>query len=217
MKVDAFLFDLDGTLVETEAAWSHAIVDLVNGRGGRATFEEILPNVVGRNWMEIDRWFHGRYPEIGESGFEEDAAELRKYYLRYATDPSAMVIRSSAAFFRKAAAIAPCAIVSGSPHDDIVRAAEVCGIADCLKLALGAGEYAKGKPDPSGYLRAAELLGANPANCVVIEDSTVGVKSGVNAGMKVLALDRAALVQADCTGATWRVKDLAEMDMGAFA
>ena len=216
MKVDAFLFDLDGTLVETEAAWSHAIVDLVNGRGGRATFEEILPNVVGRNWMEIDRWFHGRYPEIGESGFEEDAAELRKYYQRYATDPSAMVIRSSAEIFRKAAAIAPCAIVSGSPHDDIVRAAEVCGIADCLKLALGAGEYAKGKPDPSGYLRAAELLGANPANCVVIEDSTVGVKSGVNAGMKVLALDRAALVQTDCTGATWRVRDLSEMDMGAF-
>jgi len=217
MKVEAFLFDMDGTLVETEASWTHAIVDLVNGRGGKAIFEEVLPNVVGRNWMEIDRWFHMRYPEIGESSLGEDAAELRRCYLKYATDPESMVIRSSADFFRRAAAIAPCAIVSGSPYEDIVRTAKLCGIDDCLKLALGAGMYAAGKPDPSGYLRASELLGASPANCVVIEDSTVGIRSGINAGMRVLALDRAKLAKPDCTGATWRVRDLAEMDMGAFA
>ena len=217
MKADAFLFDLDGTLVETEAAWSHAIVDLVNGRGGKATFEEVLPNVVGRNSLDIRNWFHARYPEIGDTDLATDVAELRQHFAHYATDPQKMVIRSSAEFFRKAASLAPCAIVSGSPHDDVVRAAGLCGIGDCLRLALGAGEYAAGKPDPSGYLRAAELLGAKPENCVVVEDSTVGIRSGLNAGMKVLALDRSALVATDCTGATWRVKDLSEMDLGAFA
>ena len=216
MKVAAFLFDLDGTLVDTEAAWTHAIVDMVNARGGRAAFGDILPNVIGRNWLDIDQWLHERYPEIGASEPMEDAVQLRANYQRYAVDPQAMRIPGSVDFFRRAAALAPCAIVSGSPHDDVVAAAEMCGLSDCVTLVLGAGEYAAGKPSPSGYLRAAELLGVAPADCVVVEDSAVGVRAGVAAGMRVLALDRAALVRQDLSGATWRVGDLATVDPGGL-
>ena len=125
-----------------------------------------------------------------------------------------MRIEGSIAFFRTVSKIAPCAIVSGSPHDDVVAAAKLCGIDDCLSLVLGAGEYAAGKPSPSGFLKAAELLNVVPADCVVVEDSTVGVRAGVAAGMKVIALDRAALVPQTFKGETWRVKDLSEIDVG---
>ncbi len=77
---------------------------------------------------------------------------------------------------------------------------------------LGAGEYAAGKPSPSGYLKAAEILGVNPADCVVVEDSTAGVAAGVAAGMKVVALDRGGTLPQDHAGATWRVKDLLDLD-----
>lgn len=216
MKVAAFLFDLDGTLVDTETAWAKAIVRLVNCRGGDAILEDVLPSVIGRNWIDIDHWLHERYPVIGSSTLMEDAAQLRAHYNEFATDPASMVIRGSVDFFWKAVEIAPCAIVSGSPHDDVVAAARLCGIADRLSLVLGAGEYAQGKPDPSGYLRAAELLGVDPADCVVIEDSTVGVRSGVSAGMKVIALDRARMVRQRFEGETWKVSDLSEIDMGLF-
>ena len=209
----AFLFDLDGTLVDTEAAWAKAIVDLVVTHGGRTTLSEILPSVVGRNWLDIDAALHERFPELGDSTPMQDAIELRKYYNKHAGDPRAMRIESSIAFYLKAAALAPCAIVSGSPHDDVARAASLCGIADQTRLILGAGEYAAGKPSPSGYLRAAELLGVAPADCVVVEDSAVGVASGVAAGMRVLALDRATTVKQTFTGETWRVKDLSEFDL----
>jgi len=211
MTVKAFLFDLDGTLVDTEALWTKAIVDFVNARGGSTTFEEILPTVVGRNWIDIDRALHERFP-IGDTTPMEDAVELRAYYNRYATDPEAMIIPESVAFFRRAAETAVCAIVSGSPHDDVVNAAKLCGIEEKVSLVLGAGEYAAGKPSPSGYLKAAELLGVKPEECVVIEDSTVGVAAGVAAGMRVIALDRAVLVKQDFVGETWRVRSLAELD-----
>lgn len=213
MKPAAFFFDLDGTLVETESLWTRAIVDFVVSRGAKATFEEILPTVIGRNWLDIDRTLHARFPEIGETGEEQDRAELRAFYDARATDPAALRIEPSIAFFRRVSAIAPCAIVSGSPHEDILRAAETCGIADCLSLALGAGEYDEGKPSPSGFLRAAEILNVPPAECVVVEDSTVGVQAGVAAGMKVIALDRATLVKQEFSGETWRVRDLSAFDV----
>ena len=89
----------------------------------------------------------------------------------------------------------------------------VCGIADKVALILGAGDYEKGKPSPSGYLKAAQLLGVNPEACVVIEDSTVGVAAGVAAGMKVIALDRATSIPQHFEGETWRVRDLSELDV----
>ncbi len=213
MKPAAFLFDLDGTLVDTEAVWARAMVDLVVSRGGRATVQKLLPIVVGRNWIDIHAALHELYPELGDTTIMQDAIELRRFYNRHVDDPQTMRIESSISFFRKAAAIAPCAIVSGSPHDDVANAAALCGIADLVTLILGAGEYEEGKPSPSGYLKAAEMLGVKPEDCVVVEDSTVGVASGVAAGMKVLALNRSTAVPQRHEGCTWLVKDLSEMDV----
>ena len=213
MKVAAFLFDLDGTLVDTEGLWTKAIVDFLHDRGGEASYDDVLSTVLGRSWIDIDRALHERFPVLGDTTPMEDAVELRAYYERYATDPKSMIIPGSVEFLRKVSAIAPCAIVSGSPHDDVVAAARMCGIEDRLALVLGAGEYAAGKPSPSGYLKAAELLKADPAACVVIEDSTAGVASGVAAGMKVVALDRAVLAKGEYVGETWKVKDLSEIDV----
>ena len=213
MKPAAFLFDLDGTLVDTEALWTKAIVDFVVSRGGRTTYEEILPTVIGRNWLDIDRSLHERFPEIGESSAMEDAVELRRFYDVYATNPSSMRIDGSIAFFHAVSKIAPCAIVSGSPHDDILEAARLCGIDGDLALALGAGEYEAGKPSPSGFLKAASVLGVAAAeDCVVVEDSTVGVAAGVAAGMKVIALERRSDPPQDFSGCTWKVRDLSELD-----
>ena len=212
MKPSAFLFDLDGTLVDTESVWARAMVDLVVSRGGKTTVQKILPVVVGRNWLDIHAALHEMYPELGDTTVMQDAIELRRFYNRHVADPQTVRIESSITFFRKAATIAPCAIVSGSPHDDIANAAALCGIADLVTLILGAGEYDEGKPSPSGYLKAAAMLGVRPADCVVVEDSTVGVASGVAAGMKVLALDRSTTVPQLHDGCTWLVKDLSEID-----
>ena len=214
MKPAAFLFDLDGTLVDTEKVWAMAIVDMVAEAGGRTTVDDILGMVIGRNWLDIHAALHEKFPMLGDRSPMEDAVELRRHYEVHAGDPRSMCIDDSISFYRAVSAIAPCAVVSGSPARDVASAIEMCGLTDVTRLILGAGDYARGKPDPSGYLKAAELLGVSPSDCVVVEDSTVGVKSGVAAGMKVLALDRSNAVRQDYTGATWRVGSLAEIDVG---
>ena len=216
MKVAAFFFDLDGTLIDTEALWTRAIVQLLNARGVAATFEEVVPQVIGRNWIDIDRALHERYPGMGETTMMEDAAELRGYFESYAADPESMKIAGSIDFLKRAAALAPVAIVSGSPRDDVLKAVELCGISRYVRFVLGGADYAEGKPSPSGYLKAAEMLGVDNSSCVVIEDSEVGVRSGVAAGMKVIALDRSTLMKQNFEGETWRVKDLGEFDWGNF-
>ena len=213
MRPKAFLFDFDGTLVDTEAVWTRAIVDMVVSHGGRTSFRKVLPAVVGRNWLDIDRWLHETFPELGETTPMQDAIELRRHYNRHVDgDPRAMRINTSVEFFKKAAGVAPCAIVTGSPREDVAALVALCGLADDTAFVLGAGEYERGKPAPDGYLKAAELLGVYPEDCVVIEDSAVGVAAGVAAGMRVVALDRRRDLPQAFEGQTWRVSDLSEID-----
>lgn len=214
MKVSAFLFDLDGTLIDTESLWTRAMVDFINARGDKTNFDELIPIVIGRSWLDIDKELHRRFPKIGDTTPEEDAVELRAYYNKYAIDSEGMKINDSIAFLKEVSKFAAVAIVSGSPHDDIVAATKHCGIENEVDLILGAGEYESGKPSPSGYLKASRLLNVPPAECVVIEDSTVGVRSGVKAGMHVIALDRGtSAVEQIYEKYDWKVSSLAEIDI----
>ena len=211
----AFLFDLDGTLVDTEMTWARAIVDFLGDRGAATTVEHLLPVVLGHSWLDIQAAVHREFPQIPPATAAEDAAALRPYYDRISGDPAAMVIAGSVAFFKKAAKLAPCAIVSGSPHCDVAVAAEVCGISRQLELVLGVEDYGRGKPAPDGFLKAAELLDVDASECVVVEDSSAGVAAGRAAGMHVLGLDRGGAVRQDFSGCEWLVRDLSEIDVDA--
>lgn len=213
MKPAAFLFDLDGTLVDTEAAWAGAIVDFLAEYGVEMTIEGILPSIVGRNWLDINKALHARFPQIDDTTVEDDSRRLRVFFERRVSDPADMIIPASVAFLKRVASLAPVAIVSGSPRPDVEAAARMCGVDSLVRFCLGAGDYARGKPDPSGYLAAAERFGVEPGDCVVIEDSEVGVASGVAAGMRVIALDRKPEAGFDFTGAWMTVGSLADIEV----
>ena len=136
MKPAAFLFDLDGTLVDTEEAWAGAIVDFLAERGVDTTIGDILPSIVGRNWLDINGYLHRRFPEIGESTLEEDSKRLRTFFNVRVSDPTTLIIKDSVEFLRRAAAEAPVAIVSGSPRADIEKAARMMEVDALVRFSL---------------------------------------------------------------------------------
>ena len=186
--VKAFLFDLDGTLVDTEAFWAQAIADCLASSGAAVTGAEILEISWGRSWPDIRRILIARFPSAPFTSPEADADLLRPYYRRLVDDdPAKTIIPGSIAFFRRAVQTAPCAIVSGSPHADVVAAAELCGIDKDVSFILGGEDYSNGKPDPECFLKAAERFGVEARHCVVVEDSPAGVRAAVSAGMRAIA------------------------------
>ena len=215
MKPAAFLFDLDGTLIDSEMLWTRAIVDWLADRGQQTTVEAFAPLVFGHSWLDIHSTIHTEFPALGRQTPVEDARTLRPYYARLATDPAKLVIPGSVEFFHKVARLAPCVIVSGSPRDDILAAADLCGIRHLVKFVLGGEEYGRGKPAPDGFLQAASQLDVDASECVVVEDSTAGVAAGRAAGMRVIGLDRNRVVQQDFAGCEWLVHDLSEIDVAA--
>lgn len=78
------------------------------------------------------------------------------------------------------------AVASSSPRSFIDAILEKIGITKYFNVVLSGEEVQRGKPNPDIFLKTAEMLGFNPKECVVIEDSTNGVKAALSAGMKCI-------------------------------
>ena len=82
----------------------------------------------------------------------------------------------------------PLGLASSANRELIDLFLELSGFGDAFRVTVSSEEVARGKPSPDVYLRAAELLGADPARCVAIEDSSNGIRAGHAAGMTVIAV-----------------------------
>lgn len=94
------------------------------------------------------------------------------------------------------------AIATSADNTNVKFVMNNLGIREYFKYIVDADQVTKGKPDPEIYLKACEKIGQTPDKCIVIEDSVSGVKAGINAGMKVIAITH-----------THELKELNEADM----
>jgi HAD superfamily hydrolase (TIGR01509 family) len=77
----------------------------------------------------------------------------------------------------------PFAVVSGSTRDSVTASLETLKILDRFDTLVCAGDYERSKPDPEPFLIAAERLGVTPADCLVFEDTDMGIQAATAAGM----------------------------------
>lgn len=182
MQCKGFLFDLDGTLVDSlpvvERSWCHWAdrhgidhQDVLNFIHGKQAITSLRHFLAGRTEEEIQSEFtwleqveatdtHGIVALPG-------ALELLQH-LNEASIPWAIVTSGSipVAHARHKAA--------GLPMPEVFVTAE---------------RVKRGKPEPDAFLLGAELLGLQPAECVVVEDASAGVLAGLNAGCHVIAVN----------------------------
>ena len=206
----SYVFDLDGTLVDTEGAWVQATANYLAKKGHPVSEAFALKIVYGRSWFDVYASLVDAFPDL-DIGLPIMEAEMANdfYAIRDTYD---VRIPSSIALLRQLSKTSSCCIVSGSPREHITEAIAIMDVADCVSFYLGSEEYPRGKPDPSGFLIAADRLGVPPATCVVFEDSFVGVAAGQAAGMKTVALSRPGHPKQNVGAADLILADLADFN-----
>jgi beta-phosphoglucomutase family hydrolase len=176
----AFIFDLDGTLVDTMP--SHFVAwKAIAARHGLTFPEARFYSLGGVPTAKIAALL------IGEAGLALDpvAIALEKeqaYYaelVRGAIKPIPAVVDLA----RRHRAEGPLAIASGSVRRLVTRTLAALGITDWFAAVVAAEDTARHKPEPDVFLEAARRLDADPAVCTVYEDTDIGLEAARRAGM----------------------------------
>jgi HAD superfamily hydrolase (TIGR01509 family) len=181
---DAVLFDLDGTLVDSERENVESVVLAARRWGAELTAEE-RAFVIGHSWNEIHARIVGNHrldlpmAVLIEAAVEEKRALLAAGY---------RALAGAVAAVRRLGRRSPLAVVSGASHGEVVDALESLGITDAFAFVMGAEDYPRGKPAPDPYALAMARLRAAPARTVVLEDATPGIVSALAAGARVVGV-----------------------------
>ncbi|WP_448223360.1 HAD-IA family hydrolase [Gordonia iterans] len=188
-EVDAILFDIDGTLVDSTPAVVRTWEAFADARS--LDVEEIL------------RISHGRRTEdtladlLPASEVPDAAAQLEALELDDLGD--VVALPAAHAVLSRLPADRWAAVTSGSQR--LMRARLHAAGLPVPSVLIAAEDVEHGKPDPQGYRAAAAALGVDPDRCLVVEDAPAGIEAGRASGAAVLAVatshDRSALSEAD--------------------
>lgn len=180
----AVLWDMDGTLVDTEPYWIAAEHAIVEEHGGTWN-DEFAHQLVGNDLMVSAEFIRANSPidwepeRIVDELLVRVVAQVREHV------PWRPGARELLAALRDAGV--PSALVTMSWR--VLADAVVEALPDGAFAAVVTGdEVSHGKPHPEPYQAAARMLGVDPARCVAIEDSPTGVRSAVAAGVPTLAV-----------------------------
>jgi len=190
----AVIFDVDGTLLDTERIYMQAWKEAAAEQG------YVMPDELLRKTRAVDAKVAARIfeEEIG-NGFSY--AETRPIRVRIAEE---IIERESPVLKPGVLELLAylenkdirLAVASSTNTKTTKEHLAINGIADRFEVIVGGDMIEKGKPNPDIFLKAAQLLGEAPEDCIVVEDSPAGIKAGTAAGMKaVLVPDQAAIAQ----------------------
>ena len=198
MRWDLVIFDCDGVLVDSEPIANRVFTDLLNEIGLRTTLEETMRDYVGRSMascMAIVGERLGRpVPDDFVDAFRDRTADAFRAELRGVPGIEAALD----------AITEPTCVASSGEHRKIRLSLGLTGLLPRFEgRVFSAEDVARGKPHPDLFLHAARVMGADPARCAVVEDSPLGVRAGVAAGMTVFGFaartDAAALAALGAT------------------
>ena len=183
-SIKTVLFDLDGTLVDTEPSAARAIQSCFKDWGLEVTRED-AGFITGRTWAVAFEYLFNKFP-LPVSRTEAAERMMKRY--REDLEKNLAVVPGGAAAVRDLANQYDLALVSGSNRAEIFWALDQLKIRNLFKVILGAEDYPRSKPAPDGYLKALQLLGAEPDSSLVFEDSEAGISSAKAGGLWVVAI-----------------------------
>ena len=210
MKIKACIFDLDGVIVDTAKyhylAWKRLADDLnihftekdnerLKGVSRMASLNIILE--IGN--MKLD-----------DAKKEEYASLKNRWYVDYINLMTPEEILPGVIEFIRELKNVNIRIALGSASTNTSLILERVNLKNLFDAIADGNNVSKAKPDPEIFLKAAEMVGVNPENCVVFEDAASGVEAALNAGMKCVGIGSAEIL----SKAQMIIKGLHEMNTG---
>jgi HAD superfamily hydrolase (TIGR01509 family) len=189
------LWDLDGTLVDSEEFHWLAWRDTMRPEGVELTYEQFLASFGQRNDRILPAWLGAdvdaaRVQRIGD----DKEAEYRRLAETRGLTPLPGVREWLSAL---RASGWKQAIASSAPRANVGMMLRVAGLEGYFDATVSADDVTIGKPDPQIFLKAAEKLGIPPARCVVVEDAAAGVEGARRAGMRSIGVTKNGRLDAD--------------------
>ena len=198
MPIKAFLFDLDGVIVDTAVYHYQAWKRLANELGFDISedFNERLKGVSRTDSLDIIL-AHGGLT-LPDEEKDKLAAQKNNWYLELVSRMSSDDILPGVATFFSQVRKAGLETALGSVSKNAPLILERIGMGNVFDAIIDGTKISKGKPDPEVFTKGAQELGVQPAECVVFEDAVAGVEAGKRGGMFVVGLGSPTLLaQAD--------------------
>ena len=182
----AFLFDLDGTLVDSMWMWGAIDVEYL-GKFGLTCPPDLQKAIEGMSFSETAAYFKKRFAL--EASLEEIKADwismsIEKYRSQVPPKPGTEAFLSWAA--KQNIKMAVCTSNGREMVDAVLSSLNLARYFDCIITGC---EVAAGKPSPDIYLEAARRMKVSPEECAVFEDVPAGILAGKRAGMEVFAVE----------------------------
>jgi HAD superfamily hydrolase (TIGR01509 family) len=175
---DAYLFDCDGTIVDSMPlhyiAWKQAL-----GEWNCEFDEELFYAWGGKPPVQIIADLNRM------NGLQMPIAAVAEYKenLYYQQLPALKPVSEVLAIIEEMRGRIPFAVVSGSTRESIIKSLTMVNMLDWFPVIVGSEDYARSKPAPDVFLAGASRLGVLPEKCLVFEDAVIGIEGAIAAGM----------------------------------
>ena len=212
----AFIFDMDGTIVDNMAFHTDSWLAFFARRGKSYEADAFFRETAGAQGREILRARLG--PDIPDDEIAVLAQEKDVLY-REMYGPHRRAIEGFEHFVTNARATGvKLAVATSAPPKNIVFTLDELDLRRHFDTVVGAADVKHGKPHPDVFLKAAEQLGIDPADCIVFEDAPMGVEAARRAGMRAVVITTTLPAEAfaEFDNVIRVVDDYADLDIGAL-
>jgi beta-phosphoglucomutase-like phosphatase (HAD superfamily) len=229
--IRAFIFDLDGTLLETEQLKAEAYADVIGRLNGSEQPEQgaidLYRAIVGSTDRAVCKRMIEKFnlmPKLNIAAGEEPwqalhRVRMERYRAAHGTPGKLRAVQypHNVALARRARADGMrVAVATMSFSDEAKRVIKALGLDDVVETVVGVDDVKNEKPAPDAFLLAMERLGVSPGEALIVEDSPAGTRAAIASGARWLCVptrfSRAAVRQADDIDQRWIVGDVAELD-----